>query len=123
MAEFVKNVSRFDLLGIFMWGALAGVVVWLVGRAVVQLGFAGYDVGIGASNVVACWILLAFLASITIFTFTAGIDGAGLLRTDQLFFVAAHGGRGRGHLADRHSVGDVAVGDPCFSWLMSSPSC
>jgi len=73
MAEFVKNVSRFDLLGIFIWGALAGIVVWLVGRAVVQLGFAGHDVGMGASNMVAGCILLAFLASIAIFTFTAGV--------------------------------------------------
>jgi hypothetical protein len=72
MAEFVTNVSRFDLLGIFMWGALAGVVVWLAGRAVFPLRFASYDVGIGASNIVACCILLAFLASIAIFTFTAG---------------------------------------------------
>jgi hypothetical protein len=73
MAEFVKNVNRLDLLGIFMWGALAGVVVWLACRAVFLVGFAGYDVGIGASNIVACCILLAFLASISIFTFTAGV--------------------------------------------------
>jgi hypothetical protein len=73
MAEFVKNVSRFDLLGIFVWGALAGIVVWLVGQAVVQLGFAGHGVGMGASNTVACGVLLAFLASIAIFTFTAGV--------------------------------------------------
>jgi hypothetical protein len=73
MAEFVKNVSRFDLLGIFIWGALAGIVVWLVGRAVCQLGFAGHGVGMGASNRVTCCIMLAFLASIAIFTFTAGM--------------------------------------------------
>ncbi len=34
---------------------------------------ASYDVGIGASNIVACCVLLAFLASIAIFTFTAGV--------------------------------------------------
>jgi hypothetical protein len=72
MAEFIKNVSRFDLLGTFMWGALAGGVVWAVCRAVFRFGLADYDVGIGPPNVAACSVFLAFLAAIAIFTFTAG---------------------------------------------------
>jgi hypothetical protein len=71
--EFLKNATRFDLLGIFMWGALASGVVWLACRVVLRFRFAGRDVAIGASNVAACGTLLAFLVAIAAFTFTAGV--------------------------------------------------
>jgi hypothetical protein len=71
--EFIQNVTRFDLLGPFMWGALAGGVVWAACRAVLRFRFADHGVAIGASNVAACGTLLAFLAAIAMFTFTAGV--------------------------------------------------
>ena len=73
MVEFVKNVSRFDLLGIFMWGGLAGGLIWSAIRLILRFRFSAYEVGIGKSNVAVCGILLAFLAAIAMFTFAAGV--------------------------------------------------
>ena len=72
MLEFIKNASRFDVLGSLIFSALAGGLIWAVSRIVLHYRFPGYLVRAGASNVAAGGVVLAFLAAIALFTVAVG---------------------------------------------------
>ena len=72
MLEFITNAGRFDVAGSLIYAILAGGLIWAASRVVLHYRFSGYCVRLGASNVAACGVVLAFLIAIALFTVTIG---------------------------------------------------
>ena len=72
MFDFLKNALHFDILATFLYGALAGLLTWVIGQAILRRRFASYSVPLGTSNVASCIVVLAYLAAILLFTVAVG---------------------------------------------------
>jgi hypothetical protein len=74
MLDFIENAARFDILGPFLYGALAGGLIWAAGRAVLYLRprLAGRVVALSASNAAAGGVVLAGLLAVSLFTVAVG---------------------------------------------------
>jgi hypothetical protein len=72
MLDFVRNVARLDVLTTFAYGALAGLVLWLLGQPVLRRDAPANALPRDSSNFAAGLVVLVFIASIGAFTVTAG---------------------------------------------------
>src|SRR5258707_789702 len=73
LVEYVRNVFRFDILGILIGAALVGGLAWMIHRDVLRRRSADDVVTIGALNREAAGVVAVFFAATAVFTFTAGM--------------------------------------------------
>ncbi|MBL6650062.1 MAG: hypothetical protein ISP49_00605, partial [Reyranella sp.] len=72
MVDFLRNVTRLDVLATFAYGSAAGLVLWLIGRAVLGRVAPRGALQTDTSNIAAGLVVLIFMGSIGAFTVTAG---------------------------------------------------
>jgi hypothetical protein len=73
LIEFVRNVFRFDMLGILIAATLTGGLLCMIWRDVLRRHSADSVVAIDTPSLQAGSVVAAFLAAIAVFTFTAGM--------------------------------------------------
>jgi hypothetical protein len=73
LIEYVRNVFRFDILGLLIIAALVGTLVCMIGRDVLRRRSAGNVGMIDAAALQAGGVIAAFFAATAVFTFTAGM--------------------------------------------------
>lgn len=87
LLEYIRNVVRFDMLGILIGAALAGWLTFMIYRDVVLRRSARHVVTIDVPSRQAGSVIAAFFAAAAIFAFTAGmLESVSYVRISSFVF-------------------------------------